>query len=115
MGSNDLPVACALDSRGLARRQSKLRDSVLAEAESVRRLPDGYRWRFRDGHELLARLGPIIDAERQCCRFLQFAIAADSDLGSVTLDVTGPAGTADFLETWISDPDLQHRTKPPSC
>ena len=102
VGTSDLPVACTLDGRALATRQSELRASVLAEAESVERLPDGYRWRFRAGRDLLARLGPIIDAERRCCRFLQFAIAADPDLGSVTVDVTGPAGTADFLETWIA-------------
>ena len=102
VGTSDLPVACTLDGRALAGRQSELRASVLAEAESVQRLPDGYRWRFRDGRDLLARLGPIIDAERRCCRFLQFAIRADPDLGSITVDITGPAGTADFLETWIA-------------
>jgi hypothetical protein len=102
MAANELPIACALDGRALASRQSELRVTVLAEAESVERLPDGYRWRFRDAHDLFARLGPVIDAERHCCRFLQFAISADADLGSVTVEITGPAGTADFLESWIT-------------
>jgi hypothetical protein len=101
---NNLPVACGLDSRALARRQSELRDGVLAEAESVQRLPDGYRWRFRHDRELFARLGPIIDAERRCCPFLRFTITADPSLGTVTVDITGPAGTGDLLETWIPDP-----------
>ena len=99
---DNLPVACSLDGGALAGRQSELRTSVLAEAESVERLADGYRWRFREGGELFARLGPIIDAERRCCRFLRFAITAEPDLGTVTVDITGPAGTADFLETWIA-------------
>ncbi|HYT66560.1 MAG TPA: hypothetical protein VEL51_09095 [Vicinamibacterales bacterium] len=67
----------------------------------MERLPNGYRWRFRHEPDLFARLGPIIDGERHCCRFLRFAIAADQDRGSVTMEVTGPAGTADFLESWI--------------
>jgi hypothetical protein len=97
----DLPIACSLDALALGHRQSELRASILAEAEAVERLPDGYRWRFRHEPTLFARLGPIIDGERHCCRFLHFAIAADQDRGGVTVDVTGPAGTADFLESWI--------------
>jgi len=41
------------------------------------------------------------DAERHCCRFLDFAISAEGDRGSVVLEITGPSGTADFLESWI--------------
>jgi hypothetical protein len=102
MTTSDLPIACSLDAPALGRRQSELRGSVLAEAESVERLPDGYRWRFRHAPDLFARLGPIIDGERHCCRFLHFEIVADEDRGMVTVDVTGPAGTADFLESWIA-------------
>ena len=98
----DLPIACSLDASALGRRQSELRAGVLAEAESVERLPDGYRWRFRHAPDLFARLGPVLDGERHCCPFLRFAVHADHDRGAVTVDVTGPAGTADFLETWIA-------------
>jgi hypothetical protein len=97
----DLPIACSLDGPTLGCRHSELRTGVLAEAESVERLPEGYRWRFRHAADLFARLGSMIDGERQCCRFLRFTIDADQDRGSVTLDVTGPAGTADFLKDWI--------------
>ena len=102
MGTNELPIACSLDGRALAGRQTDLRAGVLAEAETVERLSEGYRWRFRNSGNLFSRLATIIDAERHCCRFLQFSIVADPDLGLVTLDVTGPAGTADFLESWIA-------------
>ena len=101
MGRTDLPIACSLDGRELAKRQTDLRAGVLAEAEAVERLPDGYWWRFRNDSHLFSRLGPVVDSERRC-RFLQFSIMADPDLGHVTLDVTGPAGTADCLESWIS-------------
>ena len=100
MGTNELPIACSLDGRALAGRQTELRAGVLAEAETVERLSDGYRWRFRNSSNLFSRLGTVIDGERHCCRFLQFSIVADPDLGLVTLDVTGPPGTADFLESW---------------
>jgi hypothetical protein len=104
MTTNDLPIACSLDSLAFASRQSELRASVLGEAESIERLPEGYRWRFRHESDLFARLGSVIDAERQCCRFLRFTIDADPGLGTVTVEVTGPAGTADFLESWLAPP-----------
>ena len=96
----DLPIACSLEGPALGRRQSELRAGVLAEAESVERLPNGYRWRFRHAPDLFARLGPVIDGERHCCRFLRFTIAADEDRGSVTVEITGPDGTPQFLEAW---------------
>ena len=98
----DMPIACSLDSHALGCRTSDLRSSVLAQAESVERLTNGYRWTFRHSADLFARLGPIIDGERHCCRFLQFAILAAQDQGLVTLEITGPTGTLNFLEGWIS-------------
>jgi hypothetical protein len=97
----DLPIACSLDAAALGRRQSDLRAGLLSEAESVERIPDGYRWHFRHTADLFQRLGPIIDGERHCCRFLRFHVAADPDRGRVTLEVSGPVGTAAFLESWI--------------
>ena len=97
----DMPVACSLDADALGCRQSDLRSGVLAEAESVERLADGYRWHFRHAADLFARLGPLIDAERACCRFLRFAIEAAPDQGTVTLEITGPDGTVEILEQWL--------------
>ena len=98
----DMPIACTLDGAALGRRQADLRDSVLAEAEAVERLADGYRWRFRYAADLLTRLGPVLDAERHCCPFLLISIVASQDRGTVTLEISGPSGTADFLESWIT-------------
>jgi hypothetical protein len=98
-----LVVACSLDGAALAGRQAELRAGVLAEAQSVERLPSGYRWRFDSRPDLLARLGSILDAERRCCPFLSIALTADPDLGRVVLEIAGPAGTPEFLEDWIGD------------
>jgi hypothetical protein len=43
-------------------------------------------------------LATMIDAERRCCPFLRFQVLAEPDNGPVWLEVTGPAGTRDFLE-----------------
>ena len=101
MAANNQPIACSLDGRAFANRQSELRAGVLGEAQSVERLSDGWRWSFQHAPELLARLGAVMDGERRCCRFLRFSVVADADLGGVTLEVTGPEGSADFLESWV--------------
>ena len=98
----DMPIACSLGGPALGLRQSELRTSVLAEAEAIERMPNGYRWRFPHAPDLFARLGQVIDAERHCCRFLQFGISAEQDQGRVTLEITGPIGTVDFLDSWMS-------------
>ena len=74
---------------------------MLAEAAVVERVDDGYRWKFRNAPNVVARVGAVIDGERQCCPFLRFSIDVDPDLGIVTLTINGPSGTADFLETWL--------------
>ena len=104
----NVPVACSLQGPALGIRQSELRRSVLRDATTVERLPDGYRWRFAHAAYLFSRLGPLIDGERQCCRFLHFAVLASEDQGTVTLDITGPTGTLDVLESWISNADGRH-------
>lgn len=65
-----LPIACTLTDAELARRNSELLDGVLREARSVELLSDGYRWRFLTSVDILVRLTSVINAERQCCRFL---------------------------------------------
>jgi hypothetical protein len=39
----------------------------------------------------------MIDAVRQCCQFLRFQLTVEAAGGPVVLDVTGPAGSQEFL------------------
>ena len=48
--------------------------------------------------DLLVALATVIDAERRCCPFLRFHVIAEASTGPVWLEVTGPAGTREFLE-----------------
>jgi hypothetical protein len=52
----------------------------------------------------------MIEGERECCRFLRFRLDAEPDRARVTLDVTGPDGTEDFLRTWLPGPEVSTRT-----
>ena len=93
----DLPVACTLSPAALAARRENLLNALLQRATERSELPNGCRLRFAAEGGILLDIARVIDAERQCCRFLQFTVTVDPDDGPITLDLTGPPGTRDFL------------------
>jgi hypothetical protein len=94
---HDLPIACSWAPADLENRRRGLLPGLVARADSHEDLPDGVRWRFVSEDGLLPRIASVIDAERQCCRFLRFELVIEQDGGGVYLGVTGPPGTRDFL------------------
>jgi hypothetical protein len=46
---------------------------------------------------MLPEITRMVDDERQCCRFLRFTVTVEPDEGPISVDLTGPAGTRDFL------------------
>jgi len=51
--------------------------------------------------ETLSLIAIMIEAERRCCRFLQFELNVRPDLSPLTLTLTGPEGTQQFLEALL--------------
>lgn len=92
-----LPLACNLTSAELEERRrtvlEKLRDGVVEAKE----LADGYSFSFTSEGNRFKELAEMIDVERQCCPFLQFRITLSAGNGPLTLEITGPEGTKDFL------------------
>ena len=93
----DLPIACTLQSGELTARAADLLPGVARLATSRLPIKDGYRFEFVASSECLRTIVAMIDAERQCCRFMRFQLAVEPGGGPVRLDVTGPAGTEAFL------------------
>src|SRR5262245_55354341 len=93
----DLPIACTLSPAALQARRENLLNALSRQATERGDLPNGYRFRFAADSDVLGQIARAVDAERQCCRFLQFSITVDADGGPITLDLTGPAGTREFL------------------
>ena len=92
-----LPIACTLTSTELRERRAGLLEALSMAAVRAEVLPGGCRFRFAPASETLTKIVSVIDAERQCCRFLRFQLTVEPDLGSFRLDITGPEGTANFL------------------
>lgn len=97
--ASQTPVACALTSAELRERRTQVLALLQHRCEERLALPEGVRLQFAPAGETLAALATLIDAERQCCPFLDFELTVAADGGPVWLTLTGPAGTRAFLET----------------
>ena len=94
----DLPIVCTLSPETIKTRRAGLLPGLLDRAESHDPLPNGHRARFLATGDILTTIAQTIDAERQCCRFLTFTVTVEQDGGPITLDITGPTGTREFLD-----------------
>ena len=94
----DLPVACSLTESELAERRAGVLGQVRRAREEARWLPDGVALRFAADPERVALLATFIDLERRCCAFLRFRLTVEPGGGPVWLELTGPAGTREFLQ-----------------
>lgn len=99
-----LPVVCTLTARELATRSSTLLADLFDKVEEQQEVANGVRLRFEVTSQTLQLITALIDAERQCCRFLQFEMTVEPDCGPIWLTLSGPPGTREFLDALVSPP-----------
>ena len=90
-------IACKLDAADLGQRRQVL-GKLTAKASSHRELDHGYSFRFARDSVRLAELAEAIEPERRCCSFFRFVVTVEPEDGPITLDLTGPEGTKEFLQ-----------------
>jgi len=95
----DLPVACTLTESERRQRREQLLERVVSRVEERRALDDGVALRFATDDVALAELMEMIRLERQCCAFLRFRLTVEPGGAPVWLELTGPEGTREFLES----------------
>jgi hypothetical protein len=99
----NLPVACTLSPETLETRKAGLLPGLAREADAREDTADGLRLRFASSATRLQRIAAVVDAERQCCRFLRFDLTVEPDGGPVWLALSGPAGTKEFLAALLDE------------
>lgn len=106
----NLPVACTLSPEALAARRAGLLVELRRRASEHQELADGCRLSFPPGDEMLAMVVDAVKAERRCCAFLRFQIVIEEGGGPITLEMTGPEGTREFLAALLA---ADERAAPP--
>ncbi|MEQ1575543.1 MAG: hypothetical protein ABL993_14985 [Vicinamibacterales bacterium] len=99
----ELPLACTLTPEALQTRRQQLLTDLMRRALRREDLTDGLRLEFAPSGDTLALIARVVEAERHCCRFLQFGITVEPDGGPVFLELTGPAGTRDFINALFEE------------
>jgi citrate lyase synthetase len=99
MSKEAVSVTCKLTTPELQERKK----TVIAEVKKlvVKRdeTTNGVRYLFNDSDSTIDLLTNFIKTERLCCSFFEFNLVVDQ--GFVTLELTGPEGTKDFIESEI--------------
>ena len=104
-GFNNRPIACSLTTVELRDREATLLAQFRSAVIETEELQEGYAFRLPGDGEWIGLIAELIVAERECCPFLAFEVAAAPDMGPVIVRVTGPAGTKEFLRTVLSKPE----------
>jgi hypothetical protein len=93
-----IPIACTLSDPERREREATLIAQFRSGVISVEELADGYTFQVPGHKNWLALVSDLMIAERECCPFLTFQLTAEPNMGALTLRVTGPHGTKEFLK-----------------
>ena len=96
------PTICRLSyltPGALSARKADLLAGVVRQATARVAVADGVRLTFPAAS--FADVASVVDAERACCRFLRFTLVVEPDGAALSLTLTGPPGTRDFLDALL--------------
>ncbi len=96
---DNTPIACSLTTVELRDREATLLAQFRSAVIETEELQEGYAFRLPGDGEWIGLIAELIVAERECCPFLAFEMAALPNMGPVIVRVIGPAGTKEFLRS----------------
>lgn len=102
MNSTSLPIACNLNDAEFQRRRADLLQTFRGALLETRELEDGYAYRFPSDAKWISQMAQLITFERECCPFLRFNLRLEPANGPLWLELTGPPGTREFLQSLFS-------------
>jgi hypothetical protein len=94
-----IPVAYCLSDEEMRNREATLLAQFKSALVTTEEVSDGYLFRIPGDKKWISLAAELIATERECCPFLRFELAADPGMGSVTLRMTGPSGTKQFIKS----------------
>ena len=98
------PIACSLSVEQLSAQRETLLLGLADHAVQRTVLPGGMRLRFPATAARMRQIDAVVRRERVCCPFLEFRVGLALGGTSLTLDVTGPEGTAGLLAELLDQP-----------
>ena len=97
--SGRAPLACTLGPADLRDRRAQLGRQLESAVTAVEPVAGGYRLWFDLTPDRLERLAALIEMERACCAFLDFALVVRAGAERVSLAITGPDDARDTIRS----------------
>lgn len=102
-----MPIACRLSAEELRCAATELLPGLIRDARAVTAASSGVRLTFDAADGLGRRIAGVIERERRCCPFLDFVIEIPAGAETVSLVVSGPDGTREFLRTIVPTLEIE--------
>ena len=99
------PAVCSLTTPEFRDREATLLAQFRSAVIETEELQQGYAFRLPGDRRSIGLIAELIVAERECCPFLAFEMAALPNMGPVIVRVIGPAGTKEFLKSVLCKPE----------
>lgn len=96
----DIDIACSLSVAEQAERGEEW-GRLLADAEVVTELSEGYGLRFPNRDAWVTRAVEVIIAERKCCPFFAFSLTFEPGGGPLWLHISGPGEVKSFIREQV--------------
>ena len=95
----DISLACNMDVFTPVQRESHIQvtTELIEVVQSIKAVENGYMLTFPNETEYISKIAEFISNERLCCPFLEFNLHILSNYEPVSLSLTGPVGTQEFL------------------
>src|SRR5687768_1934674 len=107
--STEIPLACnpgAIPEGERAAHFALARRLFGGDSLAARELPTGREYRFPAA--AFAEVARFVENERKCCPFLAFTLVVEPGEDGVRIQMTGPAGTVQFLNAQLPLPEMTH-------
>ena len=97
--SLDTPLVCNMGIFTPAQRESHIQTTteLIQAVQNVQEVENGYKFTFPNETGFISKIAEFISNERLCCPFLKFTLNIVSNTEPVSLSLTGPLGTQEFL------------------
>ena len=93
-------LVCNMDVFTPAQREAHIQNTIelIQAVQSVQEVENGYEFKFPNETGFISQITEFISNERLCCPFLKFTLNIVSNREPVSLALTGPIGTQEFLQ-----------------
>jgi hypothetical protein len=102
--SSDTTLACNMGVFTPAQRDSHIQNTMdlVQSMQGFEEIENGYEFLFPNQTAFISKVAEFIANERLCCPFLEFTLLVKANDELISLALSGPAGTQEFLRAEFS-------------